>query len=238
MIQLLPDSINGDMYRYFRTFPLPNGNSRTYSYFVKDGARVTPPLSFWSLFMNYGDPILAINCITKKRQFIKPSDIIGDAYAYAEIYEDGSSSRTNLAYSQKYLNHLIERGENKYKITKTCRHSGNHPATFISPQLIKGEYNHAWPFSEGLAAVEINDKIGFINTDGNIVIEPKYQSPFRPQKGFLGSFYQIYSTGKFYNPYFRNGVCPVYDDFGNLIWIDKSGKRTKEPNALPPKGIE
>lgn len=238
MIQLLPDSINGDMYRYFRTFPLPNGNSRTYSYFVKDGARVTPPLSFWSLFMNYGDPILAINCITKKRQFIKPSDIIGDAYAYAEIYEDGSSSRTNLAYSQKYLNHLIEGGENKYKITKTCRHSGNHPATFISPQLIKGEYNHAWPFSEGLAAVEINDKIGFINTDGNIVIEPKYQSPFRPQKGFLGSFYQIYSTGKFYNPYFRNGVCPVYDDFGNLIWIDKSGKRTKEPNALPPKGIE
>lgn len=237
MIQLLPDSINGDMYRYFHTFPVPNGFSRTYSYFVKDGKRVTPPLSFWSISTNNGDPILAINCITKKRQFIKSNDILGYAYTIEEINEDEHLSFPPQIYSHKYLNHILEENPGKYKITKSYRYSGEHPSTFISPKLIKGEYDHAWPFSEGLAAVEINGKIGFINTEGDIVIEPKYKSPFNFVKGFLGDFYKIYSTGKFYNPYFRNGVCPVYDELGNLIWIDKDGKMDDAPTELPTKGI-
>lgn len=231
-IQHLPDSVNGDMYRFYCDFPIPGGFGRTYSYFVKNRQRVTPPLSFWSISQEVGDPILAINCITKKRQFIKSKDIIGDAYAIEPIY--GDDIYPKFAYSQKYINML---DPSEYRITKSYRHSGNHPSTFISPKLLNGEYDHAWPFSEGLAAVEIEGRIGFINREGKILIEPKFYSPFKTCNGFLGSFYNIYSSGNHYNPYFRNGKCPVYNESGKLIWINKNGDVTTEPIDLPPKGI-
>lgn len=41
--------------------------------------------------------------------------------------------------------------------------------------LIKGQYKHAWHFSEGLAAVvSDNGKVGFINYDNEMVIPPVY----------------------------------------------------------------
>jgi hypothetical protein len=135
-----------------------------------------------------------------------------------------------MIYSQKFLNLIQLEYPNKYQITKTVRRSTSDPSTFISPKLLKGEYDHAWPFSEGLAAVEVDGKIGFINVDGDIVINPQFESPFKRRKDFLGYFYDIYSTSNLYKPYFRDGVCPVYDKLGNLIWIDKSGKITKEPD--------
>ena len=40
--------------------------------------------------------------------------------------------------------------------------------------FIGGTYSYAWHFSEGLAAVEIDENIGFINKHGKIIIEPQY----------------------------------------------------------------
>lgn len=231
-IQLLPDSINGNIYRYSKRFPLPNGFGRSYFYYVKDGKRITPPFSFWSEIMEHGDPHLVINCITKKRQFIKSQDIIGEEYTLEEISGDKDGEYLGPIYSKKYLNYILNKNPGKYKVTKSYRRAGSFPNTFLSPQIIKGEYDHAWPFSEGLAAVEIGGKIGFINREGDIVIEPQFKSPFSPVKGFLGDFYYIYSSKNLYNPYFRNGVCPVYNESGNLIWIDQIGKRTNKPVEL------
>lgn len=40
--------------------------------------------------------------------------------------------------------------------------------------FIGDTYSYAWHFSEGLAAVEIDENIGFINKHGKIIIEPQY----------------------------------------------------------------
>jgi hypothetical protein len=40
---------------------------------------------------------------------------------------------------------------------------------------IKPVYSDAWDFSEGLAAVKVNEKWGYIDEHGNIVIEPKFE---------------------------------------------------------------
>lgn len=42
--------------------------------------------------------------------------------------------------------------------------------------FIGDEYDYAWHFSEGLAAVESNSRVGFINDSGEFVTEPKYRT--------------------------------------------------------------
>jgi hypothetical protein len=63
------------------------------------------------------------------------------------------------------------------------------------------EFEHAEKFSEGMAAVQINGKYGFIDTKGELVIENKY----------------IYAFP------FRNGASVVYDENGKY-YINKKGE--------------
>jgi hypothetical protein len=63
-------------------------------------------------------------------------------------------------------------------------------------------------FSEGLCAVQVDQKVGFINKEAEFVIEPKYRS---------NSFKRGIFTG------FKGGLSMVFGDKG-LIYIDKSGK--------------
>jgi len=52
--------------------------------------------------------------------------------------------------------------------------------------------SEAGNFSEGLASFQVDDKWGFINTKGDIVIQPKYSNPFE-------------------QPIFSNGLCGLID---------------------------
>ena len=45
------------------------------------------------------------------------------------------------------------------------------------------KYDYAWSFSEGLAAVKLNDKFGFINKAGKEVIPLKYDHAYRFENG-------------------------------------------------------
>ncbi|EKN0144217.1 WG repeat-containing protein, partial [Campylobacter coli] len=40
--------------------------------------------------------------------------------------------------------------------------------------VIKPKFDSIWDFSEGLAKVELNRKYGFMDKNGKIVIEPKF----------------------------------------------------------------
>ena len=74
---------------------------------------------------------------------------------------------------------------------------------------IDAVYDAVYDFSEGLAAVSVNDKVGFIDTNGDTVIENKY-----------------YSKGLYY---FTEGLCSVIegDPAGSYscYYIDKSGNK-------------
>lgn len=77
--------------------------------------------------------------------------------------------------------------------------------------VIEEQYDRAWIFSEGMAAVELNDKIGFINIKNETVI------PFSDQYVYNGNDYV-----------FHNGSCIVTDSNDNYFVIDKQGKMIDE----------
>lgn len=73
--------------------------------------------------------------------------------------------------------------------------------------VVKPIYEHAWIFSDGLAAVEENGRIKFIDTDGKVVID----------RGFK---YDVYDDGYV----FHGGHCAVNDSTGkHMGLIDRKG---------------
>lgn len=72
---------------------------------------------------------------------------------------------------------------------------------------IPAQYRRAWVFAEGLAAVQRNGNIGFINHKGETVIDFKYPYHGNPLYEFV----------------FENGHCVVADTTGKCGVIDKRG---------------
>lgn len=80
---------------------------------------------------------------------------------------------------------------------------------------IPAQYQAAWKFSEGLAAVVKDNKLGFINTSGEVVIPFKFHSKSR-------------SANK--NDYlFKNGICAAMDENGKLAFINTKGEWIFKP---------
>ena len=101
--------------------------------------------------------------------------------------------------------------------------------------IIKGEFTHAWRFSEGLAAVVEDDKIGFINKDGEYVIEPEFDYE-HIQPGVYGSEDGQYAREKYNLPtayipdlVFIQGLCPMMSNTGYWGLIDKNGQWIIKP---------
>ncbi|EGK8009230.1 WG repeat-containing protein [Campylobacter lari] len=62
--------------------------------------------------------------------------------------------------------------------------------------VIEAKYDDIWYFSEGLARVELNGKYGFVDKQGNLVIETEYdvvldlvEGAEYNFKGFGGEYY-------------------------------------------------
>ena len=74
-------------------------------------------------------------------------------------------------------------------------------------------YTRAWIFSEGLAAVEKDGYIGFVNTDGEVAINFRYSYRGNPLSDFV----------------FHNGYCVVADSSNRIGVIDKKGRWAIKP---------
>lgn len=74
-------------------------------------------------------------------------------------------------------------------------------------------YTKAWIFSEGLAAVEKNGYIGFVNTKGNVAIPIKFSYRGNPLSEFV----------------FHNGHCVVADSSNKIGVIDYKGRWVIKP---------
>ena len=101
---------------------------------------------------------------------------------------------------------------------------------------LKGEWDGAKDFSEGLAAVQDGDKWGFIDTEGNLVIETKYDGAFSFSEGLAavrqgGRWGYIDKTGKAVIPFlyqsaqsFSDGMA-VYQQGLYYGYIDRNGNK-------------
>ena len=78
---------------------------------------------------------------------------------------------------------------------------------------IPAQYRRAWVFSDGIAAVQKNGMIGFIDHRGNTVIGFKFPYHGNPLSEFV----------------FSDGHCVVADSLGKCGVIDKTGKWLIEP---------
>ena len=79
--------------------------------------------------------------------------------------------------------------------------------------VIPAQYRRAWIFSEGLAAVQKNGHIGFLNRKGEVVIPFRYPYHGNPLSEFI----------------FKNGHCIVADTTGKCGVINKKGEWTIQP---------
>ena len=110
---------------------------------------------------------------------------------------------------------------------------------------IKPQFDMAFPFSEGLARVEIGDRQGFIDKAGRLVINPQFDAKYGLDfysccTGFSeglaiviigGKMGYIDRTGSYaINPQFdmaypfKNGLALVQFRGGRFAYIDKTGK--------------
>ena len=81
--------------------------------------------------------------------------------------------------------------------------------------VIKAEYDKAWVFSEGLAAVVKDKKIGFVNAVNEVVIPFRYD--YANRNGWAIDYL------------FRDGYCTMTDERGACGLIDKAGNWVVEP---------
>ncbi|MDE6270554.1 MAG: WG repeat-containing protein [Muribaculaceae bacterium] len=100
-----------------------------------------------------------------------------------------------------------------------------------APESLPGEYSHAWSFSEGLAAVEVDGKIGFIDESGRMVIEPRFVPRYPTGSKVEQELLDVYVRSRSSRhkpsprmPFFHDGECTVYDGT-EFITIDREGNR-------------
>ena len=152
------------------------------------------------------------------------SDIFGYSDRYSSIYLDEEFNDNLFYYADRWSDKGYLADSNGHRILKHIW-SINKPMEGDSlvyfsygdkrdyfhmrdgRLVVKPIYEHAWIFSDGLAAVEVNRRIKFIDTTGNVVID----------KGFA---YDVHDDGYV----FHQGHCAVNDSTGkHMGLIDRNG---------------
>ena len=79
--------------------------------------------------------------------------------------------------------------------------------------VIEPKYRKAWNFSNGLAGVQKNGYVGFLDPKGNVVIDFKFPYYGNPLSNFV----------------FKNGYCVVADSTGKCGVINTKGEWVIDP---------
>ena len=149
-----------------------------------------------------------------------------DTYSYSSSYSDSYSFkyekgkvRLKEKESGKYLTPKLDRifDENIVDTLTVFFKDGKRGFlnVYTGKIAIPEQYERAWIFSEGLGAVVKDDKLGFINKTGEMVIP--FQFNWKNQSGEKGDFI------------FKNGYCAVFDSTGKQGIINKVGEWVLQP---------
>ena len=90
---------------------------------------------------------------------------------------------------------------------------GGYYNSYTGKIVVPAHFRRAWVFSEGLAAVQKNGMIGFINRKGEVAIPFRYPYHGNPLSSFV----------------FDNGHCIVADTTGKCGVINKKGEWVIQP---------
>ena len=142
---------------------------------------------------------------------------------YFHNHDDGRGYIYNIRTGEKYLTHVAWIAKPTDKDSLICFSDGKKRGYFsknTGKVVVEPKYDRAWVFSEGLASVEENGQIKFIDGTGKVVIDQKM--PYIPNmEGYV----------------FHGGYCVVDTDDGELCGlIDKTGRVVlpKEYSSIHP----
>ena len=129
---------------------------------------------------------------------------------YFHNHEDGKGYIYNIRTGEKFVKHVAWIAKPMDKDSLVCFSNGKKRGYFnryTGAVVIEPKYDHAWIFSEGLASVEDNGVIKFIDGKGKVVIDThlSYRSG---RDGYV----------------FHGGYCIIDNDQGLYGLMDKSGK--------------
>lgn len=129
---------------------------------------------------------------------------------YFHNHDDGKGYIYNIRTGEKYLKHVAWIAKPTDKDSLICFSDGKKRGYFsknTGKTVIQPKYNHAWIFSDGLASVEENGYIKFIDGTGKVVIDKK-MAYIPGMDGYV----------------FHGGYCVVDTDDGELCGLmDKKG---------------
>ena len=134
---------------------------------------------------------------------------------YYHNQSDGKGYVFNTLTGEKTVKHIDWIVEPTGKDSLVCFSDGKKRGYFnkYSGQVvIEPKYNHAWIFSEGIACVDENGNIKFIDSTGKVVID-KHMTYVPDMDGYL----------------FHGGYCVVGSEDGNYGLMDKKGVMVLEP---------
>lgn len=164
-------------------------------------------LIFWAAYVKY----------QQKEIYLEDEKRLGDHYLYEE-YSNGEKRVKDLNTEQVVLEDLqwIVSSEAGDDLAVFCQQGKRGYWNCSTGRVeIPARYERAWLFSEGLAAVMVGGKIGFINREGEMVLEPTWVYP-------LGEKQMDYL--------FKGGYCAVYDTSEWCGLIDTAGNWALDPD--------
>lgn len=129
---------------------------------------------------------------------------------YFHNHDDGKGYIYNIRTGEKYLKHVSWIAKPTDKDSLICFSDGKKRGYFsknTGKVVIEPKYSHAWIFSDGLASVEENGYIKFIDATGKVVIDKK-MAYIPNMQGYV----------------FHGGYCVVDSDDGEQCGLmDKNG---------------
>ena len=151
-------------------------------------------------YLNYSGKLVIPYVFADGKKFSEGyAPVLIDKYFVENFLLDKNGNLISDRFGNNFIDYFSELTENQ-KVYVYINKQGKFDI---------GVFNKASNFSEGLAAVRINNDIGYINTSGNFVIEPKY-----------------YWAGEF-----KQGLAVVnYNDSVGVI--DKNGNEIIKPKFL------
>lgn len=134
------------------------------------------------------------------------------------LYDDFNEKYITPKY--KWISPVLDNEDYDDTLTVFCdkNNKRGYLNAYTGEVVIEPQYDAAWVFSDGLAAVKKDNMIGFINKDGELVI------PFNFKHNKREYDYDYIDYG------FHNGYCYMIGDNGCQGVINKSGEWCIEPN--------
>lgn len=177
-------------------------------------------IAAWSFIGAVTVPVFVTSCVPGPKEIVQEATddglLLGDNLI-AVRRSDGKISIKNTATGQITIKDIkldwtTASPNDSLSVYCTEGKRGYYNA-YTGEVAIEAQYRRAWVFSEGLAAVQKNGMVGFIDRKGNTVIPFRYPYHGNPLSSFM----------------FKNGHCVAADTTGKCGVINKTGEWVIKP---------